>query len=105
MQHISQNQALFPEILQTLFEIALFEECFNQWSLSRPMLSLILMSEQHLSTLKTQLVASQPPEKQVHLATCLEKLMNGVDRTLDSKNRDKFTQNLTIVRHDYKSKT
>lgn len=34
------------KILKTLFEIVLFEDCGNQWSLSRPMLSLILISEQ-----------------------------------------------------------
>ena len=91
--------------MQTLFEIALFEECFNQWSLSRPMLSLLLMHPAHLPALKTALVGSQAPEKQAHLAACLEKLMAGVDGSLDSKNRDKFTQNLTVVRHEYKSKS
>ncbi|THG00758.1 hypothetical protein TEA_025583 [Camellia sinensis var. sinensis] len=34
------------KILKTLFEIVLFEDCGNQWSLSRPMLSLILISEE-----------------------------------------------------------
>lgn len=34
------------QILKTLFEIVLFEDCGNQWSLSRPMLSLILINEQ-----------------------------------------------------------
>ena len=37
--------SLLPEILRTLFEIVLFEECSNQWSLSRPMLSLILVRQ------------------------------------------------------------
>lgn len=104
-QHLTQNPTLFTEILEGLFEIALFQDCFNQWSLSRPMLSLILMNEPHLPVLKAALVVSQPAEKQAHLAACLDKLMKDVDRTLDSKNRDRFTQNLTLVRHEYKSKT
>lgn len=41
--------ALTKQILKTLFEIVLFEDCGNQWSLSRPMLSLILISEQVMS--------------------------------------------------------
>ncbi|MBA0696839.1 hypothetical protein Goari_003362, partial [Gossypium aridum] len=45
-QHIADCPSLFPQILKTLFEIVLFEDCGNQWSLSRPMLSLILISEQ-----------------------------------------------------------
>ncbi|MBA0571126.1 hypothetical protein Golob_004717, partial [Gossypium lobatum] len=44
-QHIADCPSLFPQILKTLFEIVLFEDCGNQWSLSRPMLSLILISE------------------------------------------------------------
>lgn len=32
--------------MKTLFEIVLFEDCGNQWSLSRPMLSMILISEE-----------------------------------------------------------
>ncbi|KAL8529319.1 hypothetical protein ACS0TY_006656 [Phlomoides rotata] len=45
-RHIAECPALLPEILKTLFEIVLFEDCNNQWSLSRPMLSLILINEQ-----------------------------------------------------------
>jgi len=33
-------------MLRTLFEIILFEDAGNQWSLSRPILSLIMTSEQ-----------------------------------------------------------
>ncbi len=43
--HLRQQPHLLPEILKALFEIILFEECSNQWSLSRPMLSLILINE------------------------------------------------------------
>ena len=37
-EHLRQRPELFPQILSTLFEIVLFEDCTNQWSLSRPML-------------------------------------------------------------------
>ncbi|XP_048135324.1 exportin-7 isoform X3 [Rhodamnia argentea] len=58
-RRIADCPTLFPEILKTLFEIVLFEDCGNQWSLSRPMLSLILISEQIFSDLKAQILASQ----------------------------------------------
>jgi exportin-7 len=45
-EHLRQAPGLLPEILKSLFEIILFEENSNQWSLSRPMLSLILVNEQ-----------------------------------------------------------
>eukprot|EP00850_Spirogloea_muscicola_P007102 SM000035S13082 [mRNA] locus=s35:297618:305506:+ [translate_table: standard] len=102
--HLLECPNLFPEILKSLFEIVLFEDCGNQWSLSRPMLSLILISEQIFNDLKVQILATQPPDQQQRLAGCFDKLMLDVARTLESKNRDKFTQNLTIFRHDFRAK-
>jgi exportin-7 len=34
---------------------------------------------------------------------CFEKLMHEVTRSLASRNRDRFTQNLTVFRHEAKS--
>lgn len=103
-EHVRQNPDLFPRALSTLFEIVLFEDCTNQWSLSRPMLSLILVSESVYGQLRQQIIASQPADRQATLASCLDRLMQGVQRSLEAKNRDKFTQNLTVVRHDFKNK-
>lgn len=103
-RHIAECPTLFPEILKTLFEIVLFEDCGNQWSLSRPMLSLILINEQIFSDLKAHILGSQPVDQHQRLSLCFDKLMADVSRSLDSKNRDKFTQNLTIFRHDFRVK-
>ncbi|KAI3982347.1 hypothetical protein MKX01_037880 [Papaver californicum] len=103
-RHIAECPTLFPEILRTLFEIVLFEDCGNQWSLSRAMLSLILISEQMFTDLRVQILASQPVDNQQRLSLCFDKLMADVTRNLDSKNRDKFTQNLTIFRHEFRVK-
>lgn len=108
LQHLNANPSLLGDLLYSLFEIVLFDECFNQWSLSRPMLSLILVinmtSEREMAKLKARLIATQPAEKQHFLEACLDKLMKDVDGSLDSKNRDRFTQNLSPVRHDFKSR-
>eukprot|EP00249_Psilotum_nudum_P023856 c29008_g1_i2 orf=146-1945(-) len=103
-RHIADCPNLFPEILKTLFEIVLFEDCANQWSLSRPMLSLILINEQIFNDLKAQILTSQAPDQQQQLAGCFDKLMSNISRTLELKNRDKFTQNLTIFRQDFRTK-
>ncbi|GJP36962.1 hypothetical protein CLOM_g1463 [Closterium sp. NIES-68] len=103
-QHLAECPTLFPEILKTLFEIVLFEDCANQWSLSRPMLSLILVNEQLFNDLKLQILSSQPSDQRARIAECFDKLMADVGRNLDPKNRDKFTQNLTIFRHDFRAK-
>ncbi|XP_072984276.1 uncharacterized protein [Typha latifolia] len=103
-RHIVECPNLFPEILKTLFEIVLFEDSGNQWSLSRPMLSLILISEQMFSDLRAHILASQPADQQQRLSQCFDKLMVDVTRSLESKNRDKFTQNLTKFRHEFRVK-
>ncbi|GFR52396.1 hypothetical protein Agub_g14906 [Astrephomene gubernaculifera] len=103
-QHVSQHPSLFPELLRSLFEIVLFEDCSNQWSLSRPMLALVLINGAVYGEIKAGLIASQPPERQAHLAACLNKLMADVAPSLDPKNKDRFTQNLTVLRHEYRSK-
>jgi exportin-7 len=94
---------LFPDVLRTLFDIVLFEDCANQWSLSRPMLSLILVNEAVYNTLKAQITAAVPPAKRHGMDACFEKLMHEVTRSLASRNRDRFTQNLTVFRHEAKS--
>ncbi|PON80682.1 hypothetical protein PanWU01x14_002380, partial [Parasponia andersonii] len=72
-------------ILKTLFEIIIFEDFGNRWSLSRPMLSLILINE-------------EPLDQQQHLSVCFDKLMADITRSLDQNNRNRFTQNLNRFR-------
>ncbi|XP_014752514.1 exportin-7-B isoform X3 [Brachypodium distachyon] len=103
-RHIGEFPNLFPQILKTLFEIIIFEDAGNQWSLSRPILSLIMISEQMFSDLRAQILASQPVDQQQRLSQCFDKLMTDVTRSLEPKNRDRFTQNLTTFRHDFRMK-
>jgi len=99
---VAAHPGLFPDVLRTLFDIVLFEDCANQWSLSRPMLSLILVNEAVYNALKAQITAAMPPAKRPGMDACFEKLMHEVTRSLASRNRDRFTQNLTVFRHEAK---
>ncbi|KAL9265012.1 Exportin-7-B-like protein [Drosera capensis] len=103
-QRIAECPTLFLEILKTLFEIVLFEDYGSQWSLSRPMLSLILLSEQIFTDLQAHLLASQPVEQHQRLALCFDKLMADITRTLEPKNRDRFTQNLNVFKNEFRTK-
>ena len=47
-----------------------------------------------------QIIQSQPASKQGSMATWFKNLMEGVERNLLTKNRDKFTQNLSVFRRD-----
>lgn len=59
---------------------------------------------QLFADLKAQILASQASDQRQRLSECFDKLMTDVGRSLDSKNRDKFTQNLTMFRHDFRAK-
>jgi len=100
-QHFAAMPNLAPEILRSLFEIVLFEDCTNQWSLSRPMLSLILVNEQIFHEIKAHIISQVAPERQQRLDQCFSKLMTDVTRSLDVKNRDRFTQALTLFRNEF----
>lgn len=99
-RHLAEMPNLLPEMLRTLFDIVLFEDCSNQWSLSRPMLSLILVNEGIFNDLKVQIAVTQVAEKRARLAQCFDKLLTDVTRSLEPKNRDRFTQNLTAFRRE-----
>lgn len=103
-RHVADCPTVFTEILKTLFEIVLFEDTGNQWSLSRPMLSLILLSDEMFQNLKAQILSSQPVDQQQRLSSCFDQLMADVTRSLEAKNRDKFTQNLTKFRTSFRAR-
>ncbi|PTQ44854.1 hypothetical protein MARPO_0017s0001 [Marchantia polymorpha] len=63
----------------------------------------VSISSQIYSNLRAQLLSSQPSDQQHRLAECFDKLMADVARTIEPKNRDKFTQNLTVFRHEFRA--
>eukprot|EP00658_Telonema_sp_P-2_P070522 TRINITY_DN599_c0_g1_i7.p1 TRINITY_DN599_c0_g1~~TRINITY_DN599_c0_g1_i7.p1 ORF type:complete len:536 (+),score=170.95 TRINITY_DN599_c0_g1_i7:603-2210(+) len=100
--HIAANPSIFPQLLKVVMEVLLTDDCQNQWCLSRPLLPLIIINEQHFDELKTQIALSYTPNKQQTMRIALDKLMIDVSRSLEPKNRDKFTQNLSLFRHELK---
>lgn len=64
----------------------------------RPMLSLMLASESSFQEYKNYLLSTQSNENQAKLNETLNKLLSDVNRSLDSANRDRFTQKLTAFR-------
>ena len=84
--------------------MVVFEDCANQWSLSRPLLALVLTNEAAFGEWQAGLLAQQAAslERQQKLAAAFQKLMAEVTPSLEAKNRDKFTQNLTTFRHEMK---
>lgn len=97
--HLSVRPDLFHTMLSTLFSLLLYGNTVNQWSVSRPILSLMLANEEALNAYKAQLLASQPPEHHPRLLECFATMLDGVHLNLEPSNRDKFTQKLSSLRN------
>lgn len=67
----------------------MFEEGCNQWSMSRPLLGLILLNEEQFARIRQDMIAQQPREKQAQLAHWFNGLMAGIEPNLLTKNRDR----------------
>merc|ERR1712080_304097 len=100
VQVIKLRPEILQQMLQTVLNIIMFEDCRNQWSMSRPLLGLILLNEDYFQNLRDQVIASQQADKMAAMMTWFENLMEGIERTLLTKNRDRFTQNLSVFRRD-----
>jgi len=81
-------------ILSLLLSLLVGGEFTSTWAISRPLLGLILLQESVFVELKEATVASQIPERQQKMRTCLDELTNGVKDGLTPKNKDHFTRNL-----------
>ncbi|XP_067899254.1 ran-binding protein 17-like isoform X2 [Heterodontus francisci] len=86
---MQQNPELLQQMLSILMNCIIFEDCRNQWSMSRPLLGLILLNEKYFGELRRNLISNQHPEQQPALNACFEKLMEGVQQSLLIKNRDR----------------
>nr|XP_032289090.1 ran-binding protein 16 isoform X8 [Drosophila virilis] len=97
---VELNSELLQSMMSSLLNNVLAEDCRNQWSMSRPLLVLILLYEDYYRSLKETIIRGQPVEKQQTMAQWFEDLMVGIERNVSSKNKEKFTQNLSTFRRD-----
>ncbi len=58
--------------------------------------------QQYFQDLKASILNSQPAYRRERLSSVFNKLMDEVQDNLEQKNRDKFTTNLTMFRHEVK---
>lgn len=106
--HTASHAEMLPQMLELLFQALLFEDNANQWAVSRPLFSLLLLIPTHFSMLRDQFVASQMSgdadgEKRQKLVEAFGKLMTDVKDNLMPKNREKFTQNATVFKNEVKA--
>ncbi|CAB3261177.1 unnamed protein product [Arctia plantaginis] len=100
IQVLQRRPEIMQQLLATVLNVIMFEEGCNQWSMSRPLLGLILLNEEQFARIRQDMIAQQPREKQAQLAHWFNGLMAGIEPNLLTKNRDRFTQNLSMFRRD-----
>lgn len=99
LQHLAAQPNLFTSLTATLFNLLLFgAPQNNHWAVMRPMLSLMLASESSFTAYKDHLMSTQDSTNQAKLNEAFNKLLADVSRSLESANRDRFTQKLTAFR-------
>jgi exportin-7 len=96
--HINYDPDILQQLMTTLFNSMLFASHANLWAITRPILSLMLASEQSFTQYSENLIISQPIENQAKLREEFDRLTHDVQRSVETSNRDKFTQKLTQFR-------
>ena len=97
-QHITAEPDLPDQLMATLFNTLLFATQANHWAITRPILSLMLSFESSFRTYQNSLLQNQPVENQQKLMEEFEKLTNDIQTSVETSNRDRFTQKLTLFR-------
>jgi exportin-7 len=96
--HIASEPEILHKLMATLFNLLLFNSHANHWAVTRPILSLMLASEDSFNEYQNQLISTQSTENREKLQEEFTKLTTDVQRSVDTSNRDKFTQKLTMFR-------
>jgi exportin-7 len=97
--HMLSEPDILNQLMSTLFNSLLFASHANHWAVTRPILSLMLASESSFTDYENQLISSQAsPENQEKLREEFAKLTTDIQRSVETANRDRFTQRLTVFR-------
>jgi len=91
---LTEAPQCLQKILHLMFQLVMTGEFSSTWSISRPLLGLILLSNTDFMQLKEQHIKSQIEERQPKLRGYFDDLMSGVENNLTTKNKDSFTRNL-----------
>jgi exportin-7 len=97
-QHISSEPDILNQIMNTLFSLMLFNTSANHWAVTRPILSLMLASEASFVQYQEYLISTQPGENIDKLREEFGRLLVDIQQSVETTNRDRFTQKLTLFR-------
>jgi len=91
---LSEAPQCLQKILNLMFQLVMTGEFNSTWSISRPLLGLIILHEQYFLQMKETLINQQIEERRAKLRGYFDELMSNVQNNLTTKNKDHFTRNL-----------
>ncbi|KAK2198310.1 bifunctional Armadillo-like helical/Armadillo-type fold/Exportin 4-7-like [Babesia duncani] len=94
VQFLEMETECLKRTMILIFHLLLRGDSNSAWSMSRPLLGLILLNQVEFQKLPQQLAANMPEEKQAKLHRCFAGLMNGIENNLTPQNKDIFTKNV-----------
>ena len=95
---LRQTSDICQELLAVIFDKLINEDVNNQWSMTRSLLPLVLLFPEYFQQIVQQCVAQQHQHLQEAYGKSMLSIMEGINFSLEAKNRDRFTSNLTVAR-------
>ncbi|KAG1495601.1 hypothetical protein G6F54_007056 [Rhizopus delemar] len=96
--YLAQFRHVLPALLTSLLQILLFDDKADQWTLSRPLYPLILLERDYVYRYINAVIENQLPERKTIVTTVLNGLLSGINWTLSTKDRERFTHNVSTFR-------
>eukprot|EP00916_Digyalum_oweni_P027511 GHVL01045004.1.p1 GENE.GHVL01045004.1~~GHVL01045004.1.p1 ORF type:complete len:1087 (+),score=125.34 GHVL01045004.1:37-3297(+) len=93
-QFLAEQPQCLSKVLTLMLTLILTGDFQNTWSMSRPLLGLILLHENEFIQIKERFVAQQLAERKIKFTTLFDELMSGVEGNLSARNKDTFTKKL-----------
>ncbi|KAI1317503.1 Exportin 7 [Mortierella claussenii] len=100
VEYLMANKEVMSYLFLIIFQVVAFENRSNYWSLSRPLLGLILLNREFYAEYTNNFVQSQLPDRQEQVQKAIDALMENIECDLTTLNRDRFTQNITTFRRE-----
>ena len=104
-QVLSEVPTVLYTLLQEVITVVLTEDSNYMWTLSKPLLGLIILNERNYEEICIYVISkiTSNSDMQQTLSQAMNKLMTGVSRNLDLRNRDRFARNFNELRQSLSS--
>ncbi|KAF9579918.1 Exportin 7 [Lunasporangiospora selenospora] len=100
VEYLMTHKDILSYLFLALFHSVAFENRSNYWSLSRPLLGVVLLNREFFVEYTNNLIQSQLPDRQEKLQLAVNALMEGIEFSLLTQTRDRFTQNITAFKRE-----